>query len=258
MTLRYTPDELVQVLKRTTLDTIVAEGGDDLQVLRDLEEKLTQQYGAVNFIVAGDKSTVLKAWQEKNQYTRAKIGFLADSDLWLFTEDRQQYPSVVFTDAYSIENLCMSSNSVIALVTSRLDSRCSWQSALNSLADWFSAEVAFFLNNLPCVLNVGIDRIIDVNANFGLTQYARDRIAEAPQQSFNAVQPLVAGDPLRFIRGKSLLLTLAYVMRRHDGNTMSINQLMRIGSRTENDALDTLIGDLSQVLANFGQIPPQN
>lgn len=203
-TLRYTTEELIESLKRTRFKTIVVEGGDDIEILRDIESKLSLHCGSVNFVHAGDKTSVLRIWEEKESFPHETIGFLADSDLWLFNSERKNYPKVVFTHGYSIENVCIQSPSVTDFAGARIPTQTSWTAAIVSLIDWFSAEAAFHLDGQNPIFNVGVGQIFDCNAGFALTQMSKDRIAAAPPLYFAYIRNIVITDPLRFIRGKQL------------------------------------------------------
>jgi hypothetical protein len=241
----YTTDELIESLKRTRIKTIVVEGGDDIEVLRDLESKLVEYCGFVDFCHAGDKSSVLRIWERKDTFPNEMIGFLVDSDLWLFNTEREKYPKVVFTHGYSIENICIQSQSVVAMANAREPIKRHWETAIIGLAEWFAAEAAYHLDGQNPVLDIGIHQILDVNAGFELTQLAKARIAEAPAAFFASTKNTVALEPLRFIRGKQLFLALSEVLCKHDGDRTSVKVLKRIGSRTSNAAIDALVAELA-------------
>lgn len=243
--LRYTTEELIESLKRTRLKTIVVEGGDDIEILRDIESKLSVHCGSVNFLHAGDKLSVLRIWEKKYTFPHNTVGFLADSDLWLFNSDREKYPQVVFTHGYSIENVCIKSQSVTDFAGARELTQTSWKAAISSLVDWFAAEAAFHLDGQNPIFNIGVSQILDFNAGFVLTQTAKDRIAAAPPLYFSSTRDIIITDPLRFIRGKQLFQALSEVLNKHDGDRTSVKILKRMGSRTENPAIDALVFELA-------------
>lgn len=241
----YTTEELIESLKRTKIKTIVVEGGDDVEVLRDLESKLTRHCGFVDFYYAGDKLSVLRIWEQKATFPEAMIGFLVDSDLWLFNSEREKYPKVVFTHGYSIENICIQSQNLIDLAHARQPTKICWETAIIGLVEWFAAEAAYHLDGQNPILDIGLHQILDVNAGFELTQLAKARIADAPADYFASTKNTVASDPLHFIRGKQLFLALSEVLSKHDGDRTSVKVLKRIGSRTSNAAIDALVTELA-------------
>lgn len=244
-TLRYSPDELIEALKRTRIKTIVVEGGDDLEILRDLEARLSKTVGSVDFCVAGDKTTVLGIWQHRESLPKTTVGFLADSDLWLFDNKRQDFSSVVFTNGYSIENICFGSQSLQDLINARPPTKQAWDHALGGLIDWFSSEAAYYLNGSNPFLDIGIHQILDVGGAFDLIPEATARVQAAPQQLFAVTKELVQESPYMYIRGKQLFLALSEILSRHEGNRISLKSLKTIGSRTPNSAIEELIMDLS-------------
>jgi len=244
-TTRYSTVELIELLKRTRLKTIVVEGGDDIEVLRDLESKLSEHCGPVDFLPAGDKLSVLRIWEQREKLPRDTVGFLVDSDLWLFNAEREKYPKIIFTHGYSIENTCIQSQSVIDLANARRPTQRIWETAIFGLVDWFAAEAAYHLDGQNPILDIGLQQILDVNAEFELTQRAKERIAGAPSSFFTTTRTTVASDPLRFIRGKQLFLALSEVLCKHDGDRTPVRMLKRIGSRTSNMAIDSLVSQLA-------------
>ncbi|CAM8647454.1 hypothetical protein MCEZEM1_00579 [Comamonadaceae bacterium] len=244
-TIRYTKDELFESLKRTRLRTVVVEGGDDLEVLRDIEARLAKMSGAVDFCVAGDKSTVLWIWEQRDQLPNSTVGFLADSDLWLFDNSRAGYPNVVFTRGYSIENICLGAQGLLDMVNARESAQIDWQHALNGLIDWFSSETAYYLSGANPILDVGIQQILETSGHFDLTPQAKARIQVAPAEFFATTRQIIRSNPITYIRGKQLFLALAEILNKHDGFRTPLKSLRAFGSRTENPEIENLIADLA-------------
>ena len=47
----YTIEENIEILKRTKIKTIVAEGVDDLEILRTIEAKIKSATGEINWFL---------------------------------------------------------------------------------------------------------------------------------------------------------------------------------------------------------------
>lgn len=244
VTARYTTEEIVESLKRTSIKTIVVEGNDDMEALRDLETRISRASGPVSFYPAGDKASVLKIASQKPAFGKATVSFLADSDLWLFTDEKAAHPDVVFTNGYSIENLCIACPNLKHLIDARPATVSAWENALSGLSDWFASEAAYYLNGENPRLDIGIRLILSSENNFDLTPNAKIRISNSPKTIFCEVKAIVQGNPLKFIRGKQLFLALSEVLEKQDGNRISIKTLRSLGSRLPNPAIDALIADL--------------
>lgn len=247
-TLRYTTDEIIALLKHTKINTIVVEGKDDIDVIRDLESRILQRFESVDFLFAGDKNSVLKIWAHKHEFKNSSVGFLVDSDLWLFTNDREAYPGVIFTKGYSIENICLVCPGLLALCNARNGTATAWTLTINNLVKWFSAEVSYYLSKFNPILDIGINQILDANNNFDLTKTAENRIHNAPNHFNQLFHSNISSNPLQFIRGKQLLMAMNTVIEKCEGNKISIKTLRAIGSKQENTAIDQLILDIANAL----------
>jgi|LauGreDrversion4_2_1035121.scaffolds.fasta_scaffold477669_1 hypothetical protein len=101
----YSVDEIVELLKRTNLPTIVVEGSDDVVVYRHLEDRLSS-IGADVLPTAG-RDKLLQVFERRREFISfAKVVFIADRDTWVHTGIPLDYSSdiLIFTDGYSIEN----------------------------------------------------------------------------------------------------------------------------------------------------------
>jgi hypothetical protein len=98
-------DEIIATLKRSSLPTIIVEGGDDLIVLRRMEVLLTRLN--VSVLPAEGRNTVLEIYRRRREIDSGRqLAFVADRDGWVCTSVPEEYVSkdLIFTDGYSIEN----------------------------------------------------------------------------------------------------------------------------------------------------------
>lgn len=246
-TLRYTLEEMIESLKRTAINTVVVEGNDDIDIMRDIESRLSQIAGDVDFFPAGDKLSVLKIAESHDEFKKAKISYLADSDLWLFNDARANHPGVIFTEGYSIENICIQSPHVADLANARQKTEAVWKAALINLSEWFCAEVAYFLNGENPSFNIGVQQIVDFNNNCTLTPQARMRVEAAPQLP-DELKDLVTQNPLLYIRGKQLFLALSEVMAIQEGNRIPVKTLKSLGAKLPNQTMDELVQKICESL----------
>lgn len=100
----YSPQEVVDILKRTSLPTLITEGRDDYVVFRALEDK----FSAIRLSVlpVGGRSCVLDVFERRDEIRHGSFGFIADRDLWVMSTIPDTFVSdvLVFSDGYSIEN----------------------------------------------------------------------------------------------------------------------------------------------------------
>ena len=244
----YTSEEVIEALKRTSLPTLVVEGTDDVQIFRELEAQIQDRIGDINVFPTGGRNTVLTASKHATDYS-TPIAFLADSDLWLFTDNRSNYPDVIFTDGYSIENICARSANINQLICSRKDTAAIWEATLNFLIDWFVAETSYYLNNLECKLDRGIEFLQVTSARVQTNTEFDIRITAAPPPPFD-IRSLISSDPIRYIRGKQVLLAASEVLLRCESNKFSVKSLHAIGAKLDNPVFLSLIDIICLRLAS--------
>lgn len=252
----YTVEENIEILKRTRVKTIVAEGADDLEMLRIIEAKIKSTSEEINFIVAGSKDAVLQIWNHRELFKSAPIGFLADSDMWLFDSKKQNYPGVVFTEGYSIENISIRNTCFTQLIEHSEVLKKSWNSALESLSKWFAAEAAFYLQDSSPILDLDVSKILDEEKNFALSADAAERFKNCPTKHLDYLLKQVRADPLKFVRGKQLFRALHQIMGKHDPVNFQLKALKAMGIRLENIHVAKLIEALIEATGNSHNNPP--
>lgn len=250
-TTRYTIDEAIGILERSTLSTVVVEGGDDAEILRNIEEKLKGTVPDIDFFDVGNKDTVLKIWERRLEIGDARVQFLADSDLWLFNDNRMNYPGVIFTEGYSIENSCLESPAIMELMAARSGTAVLWEQALESLALWFSAEVAYANRGEDFRINRGIDGLLLVSNACALSEICRERVKGLEKTELEAVYSQIRDDPLKFVIGKVLVLALKAVLEAAEGLPASKQLILAIGSKTKNPSLEHLTTRISEAFASL-------
>jgi hypothetical protein len=99
-----TPDEVIALLKRTSLPTLVVEGSDDIIVYRTFERDLADLN--VSVLPVGGRSNVLEVFRRKHEIPHTKVSFIADQDVWVTVGVPATYAhqALIFTAGYSIEN----------------------------------------------------------------------------------------------------------------------------------------------------------
>lgn len=247
-TATYSKEEIISLLKRSNLKTVIVEGIDDIGVLRDIESRIKTKYGNVDFLPAGNKDMVLKIWEHNSEFVKSSVGYLVDSDLWLFNTECLKFNEVIFTKGYSIENICIQFNDLSNLVTTRHSTEASWNTALAGLTKWFAAEVAYFLNDENPILDINIGKILALSNDFILTDDALTRISNAPSDKLEQVKSLISKNPLYYIRGKQLFLALKEVIQKSENVNHSVKSLKSLGAKLPNPAVDALIFDIATAL----------
>lgn len=97
-----TPDEIVQLLKHTSMPTLLVEGPSDADLFRIIETRSGLLGGTV--LSCGGRSALLQIYERRAEFSHLKCAFLADADMWHFGSVPPQYTGIIFTTGYAIEN----------------------------------------------------------------------------------------------------------------------------------------------------------
>lgn len=98
-----TVDEIISLLQRSSLPTIIVEGKNDMIIYRCFEQTGIE----LDVLAAGGRSNVLKIFSRRNEIAESKkIVFVADQDVWINFGIPLEFknPKLIFTHGYSIEN----------------------------------------------------------------------------------------------------------------------------------------------------------
>jgi hypothetical protein len=239
-----TADEIVEAIKRSTLLTVVVEGGDDVIVYRWMEAIL--RGSNVDFLPCHTRSIVLEVFRRRTEFSGQRVVFVADRDMWVLDSPPARFADVVFTAGYSIENDVLACECASRLFDSR--EKASFQSILSVLEEWFSFEAQEYADGRPFVLNVPIRQIVDVPGFTMSPVFIADR-GFSPVSG--PVRELVRAKPSMLIRGKNLLDAYALVLNS-DGRPSKYSKkaILELCVKMPDDHphCDRLIGEIRRAL----------
>lgn len=194
-----TVEEILSVIKRSSLRTIVTEGRDDFYIFRNLETSLSDLN--VSLLPAGGRTSLLSVFTRRAETGKAdEIAFIADRDLWVMSDIPTEYRSnsLVFTDGYSIENDLYRDGELEKMLDSK--EKKIFTQRLTEFVRWY----AFAMTQE----SVGIEQRIDVHPNKVLDgldirlSFAQEiDFSEPPKDMIDFVMTYYE----RVIRGKCLL-----------------------------------------------------
>ncbi|RDC65031.1 hypothetical protein [Adhaeribacter pallidiroseus] len=139
-----TPDILIEVLKRSGLNTVLIEGIDDLQIYRNIEKEL--DIIDLDFLSCGGRTKLLEIYKRKNEIS-SKLLFICDSDLWLFF-GRPDFADedLITTEGYSIENELYQDGEHILIKLLTDDEKLKLALIIKNVCLWYSREVEKAIN----------------------------------------------------------------------------------------------------------------
>ena len=196
-----TEDEIIGYLKKTSLPTLLVEGADDASIFRWLETETGIAPGSI--LPCSGRQTLISIFQKRSTFTHGKLAWLADLDMWRFTQPPPDVSGIIFTTGYSIENDLYAGSQIESLLEPV--ERVRHEQLINIVCRWFAFEVLEFEAGRPPLVDLHINQLVDYQAMDLSPAYCSQRgYAEPPASK---VSDLLKNYKLD-IRGKNLLQAL--------------------------------------------------
>jgi|SRR5471032_1272118 len=195
-----TVTEVIALLSKTSLPTIIIEGKDDVIVYRRMEEEFSD-FG-VSVLPVGGRANVLKIFDSLSEISsRDKLIFIADLDLWVISNVPQNYVSenLIFTDGYSIENDVFRDLDIKNVMTDA--EKKIFLHEVDKFSYWYSLAVKRNIEGtFKADLSLFPARILDKSEEYSSQTKLYDQEIY-PQEILSIIEK----DHFKFIRGKSLM-----------------------------------------------------
>lgn len=191
-----TADELVAMLRHSSLPTLVVEGQDDVVAFRCLEERFrTIQLSVLD---VGGRATLLAIYDRKGELPNNSVAFIADRDTWVYNEIPEHYnsPALAFSSGYSIENDIFIDGEIESLMSD--EERRRFQFELEKFTEWFALAIQRFLNGSDQRLDLHPNHVLD-STDFNLYELHQGEAYPSDMRR------RIAENYQKLIRGKSLL-----------------------------------------------------
>ena len=217
-----TVDEWVATLSHLDFPTLLVEGDDDMRIYRWLEEGASNQKVDVQSV--GGRKTLLSVYERRDEFADLPVAFLADRDLWLFSGIPPNYPDIIWTHGYSIENDLYGGADLEKLLDAHeVDQH---RQLLDTIIKWFAFEVDEHLKGRDAHVNIHIDRVVPP----GRTELDRDFCTCRGFRLPNEELYQEIKDEYQFkLRGKSLFEVLVRFLnapgRRSKHNTIPLHEI---------------------------------
>jgi hypothetical protein len=194
-------EEAIATLNHSALPTLVAEGRDDIIVLRRLEDKLSDFNLSV--LPVGGREKVIRIYERRLELTSGLIRFFADKDAWIYTTVPNEYadPLICFTDGYSIENDMYRDGGLEKLLTA--GERVIFREELGRFVRWYSLALTRHLADDTVPIATHPNMILDDAAT-----YIAGCALQAGEVYPEALRATLLADYAKMLRGKSLLALL--------------------------------------------------
>lgn len=199
---RPTVDELFEILKRTSLPTVLVEGKHDIIFYRKIEDDL-REFG-IDMLPAGNKDAVLRLHEKiKQTPVKSPTIFIVDNDLWVHKppENAKDIESIITTNGYSIENDLYIDGELEDLLSP--DEKTNFKNEIYKFTKWYALSIEKVLNGTNASFRTHPGKILDDN-DFYEKELTLETNEDYPEQLFEKI----ISDYKKILRGKSLFAIL--------------------------------------------------
>lgn len=224
-----TIDEIIALLRKSSLPTVVVEGVDDMVVYRKLEGRF-ESIG-LSVLPVGGRDKVLEVYERRHELSGALCPvFVADLDSWAISGIPSEYvdSTLVFTTGYSIENDVYVDGQLRNLLNGSEVGR--YESELSDFIEWFALALSRHIVDSTKPIALHPDHVLDSTQRPGL-------MALLPGEAYPALlRGRINAEYSSLLRGKSLLALLvrnvSYKGRavRHHHNALMESVAVRPGA----------------------------
>lgn len=236
---RPTTDELFELLRRTSLPTVLVEGKDDIIFYRKMEDELRNY--SIDILPAGNKSAVLELrGRLEGVGLNVPLVFIVDKDLWVHTDEQHAGSNLISTCGYSIENDLYSDGDLESLLSDAEKSL--YKAELDRFISWYALCVHRFLSGTPSAFRSHPSRVLDDDVFY----------SSCLKLHSNEIYPLefkteICGSYSMLLRGKSLL---ALLQRRLSSEArdvkFSTKQLIAFGASRKGPNFQRICNDIEK------------
>ena len=239
-----TVDELVAALRRSALPTVLVEGKDDMRIYRWIEERLGSRNA--NIQSAGGRNKLLSVYERRQEFSNLPVAFVADRDMWLFSEIPPYYDGVIWTEGYSIENDLYAGADLENLLEA--EEVQEHQQVLDSIVEWFAFEVEEYLANRSFEVALHCNRIVPLGQTQIDEDFRKSRSLRPPGEEIH--RQIREAYQLQ-LRGKQLFQILERCLNaRQRGTRYNISSLHEIGVKltVSHPLMSRLIQEIERTL----------
>ena len=239
-------DEIVDLLRETSLPTILVEGRDELSVYtRYLESKIDIE--DVDVLPCQGKITLLNIFDRREEFKHKKVVFVADKDMWFFVgipQEKKYEEHIVFTDGYSLENDLYIESQFSQLLGKK--EIIDFYKLIKELSIWFAFEVNRYIETGSSQCNFDLYKICPNNV---LDSEFKQKInfVDPPQELVDKIY----GDYTRALRGKNLFQALLKFLATPKHSNLGRENLLELGARFKNPRIELLVSKIVQKFQEY-------
>jgi hypothetical protein len=239
-----TVDEWVTTLKDSDLPTVIVEGENDIPIYRRIEKYIGVQ--DADIIQVGGRNNLLSLYKRRNEFANLRVAFIADKDLWLFSGIPPDYPEIIWTEGYSIENdLYAGADLEKVLNANDVNEH---RLVLNSIIEWFAFEVEEYLAGREAQVATGCNTVVPLGQTEMDQGFCTCRGFRSPDEKLH--QQITEGYQLQ-LRGKLLFeILIRFLNASNTGEQYSVAKLHQIAfdMKPPDELMDQLIHEIERAI----------
>ncbi|MCZ4260138.1 DUF4435 domain-containing protein [Limimaricola sp. G21655-S1] len=232
---RPTVNETFELIKRSSLPTVLVEGNDDIIFYRRVEEELSHLQ--VDILPAGNKDAVIELMEKLDELTTAPpLVYVVDKDLWVHgtPEWVARWDRLITTNGYSVENDLFRDGDLVSLLTK--DELEAFTADVEIFVRWYALAVHRILSGKVSAFRTHPGKVLD-NKDFYEEETSLNEGEEYPEELRKAIMT----EYDLSLRGKSLL-SLLHRQLSKDGRRIkySTKQLIEFGASRKGKKFERL------------------
>lgn len=236
-------DDIVAIIKRSSLPTVVVEGRQDMEAYRWIEHRFG--VGKADILPCGGRSKLLAVFGRRTEFPTKKVAFLADRDMWLFTAIPVQYRDVIWTSGYCIENDILAGSDIEKLMTAEESTR--YERYWREVARWLAFEIELHRAGQDYDASHGFSTLFPDTSPLTICPIFLASRGYVPATAAT-LEEIVVNYKLK-LRGKTLFELLSRIMcARGRSPQFGASHFFNIGTMTGNNHY------LSQIATSIGQV----
>jgi hypothetical protein len=155
---RLSLEEIIATTKHANLPTVFVEGPSDMAIFNRIEQEIGTL--RANFLSCGDRETLFNVFRRRSEFTNIPTCFLADKDMWFFSDISPEYSEIIFTEGYSIENDLYVDSKIERILD--VEERMQHAALIEEVCRWFAFEVNKYTKGIEFRSDPNLSRLIPV------------------------------------------------------------------------------------------------
>ena len=241
-----TVDELVAVLRRSNLPTVLVEGKEDLRIFRWVEERLGSR--TANVLPAGGREKLFSVFRRRKEFADLPVAFVADRDMWLFSGIPPDYNGILWTQGYSVENDLYAGADLENLLDA--EEAQEHHQLLDAIVEWFAFEVEENLADRPFKVSNHCNEVVQLGHTQMDENFRRSRGFRPPGEE---IHQRIRREYQLQLRGKLLFQMLVRFLSASERHIKhSIQGLYEIAYKLtpSHPLMNRLIQEIEQTIAD--------